>query len=118
MYSSISLRVTLLEHPALGQVLVSISPISVPRWVRTTIFEPHPGLACPSYGNSPTSFMKPKRTTRVLGIWSFSYARRSASWALRSASNMGRGMIGMETPARTDRARPACAGSRRRGRWA
>ncbi len=64
---SISFRLTLLEQPELGQVLVSISPISVPRWVLTTIFEPQPGLALESKGNSPMSFMNPKRTTRVFG---------------------------------------------------
>jgi len=44
MYWSISLRETLLEQPELGQVLVSISPSSVPRWVYTTIMLPQPGL--------------------------------------------------------------------------
>jgi hypothetical protein len=48
MYSSISLRLTLLEQPEFGQVLVSISPISVPRWVRTTSLDPQPGLWSPS----------------------------------------------------------------------
>jgi hypothetical protein len=43
-----SLRLTLLEHPLFGQVLVSISPISVPRTVRTTSLLPHPGFTSPS----------------------------------------------------------------------
>lgn len=47
MYSSMSCRDTLLLQPLLGHVLVSISPSSVPRNVRTTTLLPHPGLAVP-----------------------------------------------------------------------
>jgi hypothetical protein len=69
MYSSISLRLTLLEQPELGQVLVSISPISVPRWVLTTILDPQPGFSLDGavVGELADHFIEPKRTTRVLG---------------------------------------------------
>ena len=48
MYDSISLRVTLLPHPAFWQVTVSTSTSSVPRCVRAITFDPHPGLTDPS----------------------------------------------------------------------
>ena len=67
MWSDISWRVTDLEQPELGQVLVCISPISVPRKERMTILLPQPGLASLFQGNSPIIFMAPKRTTMVFG---------------------------------------------------
>ena len=67
MYSSISLREMLLPHPELGQVEVSISPISVPRWVRRTNLVPHPGLTSSEKGNSPIRPMRPKRATMEEG---------------------------------------------------
>ena len=67
MNSSSSFRLTLLPQPAFWQVVVSISPSSTPRNVRTMSFVPQPGLMSPLVGNSPTSFMAPKRTTSVLG---------------------------------------------------
>ena len=47
MYLRTSLRDTLLPQPPLPQVVVSISPSSTPRGVRTTSLLPQPGLALP-----------------------------------------------------------------------
>ena len=67
MYSSSSRRETLFPQPELPQVVVSISASSVPRKVRTTSFEPQPGLASPRLGYSATNRIEPKRTTIDVG---------------------------------------------------
>ena len=97
MNSSISCRDTLLPHPEFSQVVVSISPISVPRWVLHRILEPQPGEASPSHAYSPTQPRSPYFTTIVAGFCrraacsaTVSADRRSGS---ASASNCGSGMI-------------------------